>query len=129
MAQPIEFVIRTGRPDTVDALREFASHRLSLALRRFERRIRQVIVRISDLNGPRRGVDSKCSIAVDLVDGRRIFAQATTAWPFASVTRAASRVNEALRREVGRTAWHRPDVLHRADRTSAGIRHANPSGD
>lgn len=127
MAQPIEFVIRTGRPDTVDALREFASHRLSLALRRFERRIRQVIVRISDLNGPRRGVDSKCSIAVDLVDGRRIFAHATTAWPFASVTRAAGRVNEALRREIDRTAWHRPDGLRRTG-ASAEIRHENTAG-
>jgi hypothetical protein len=105
MAQPIEFVIRTGRPDTIETLREYASHRLFLALRRFENRIRHVIVRISDLNGPRRGVDSKCSIAVDLADGRRIFVNATTAWPFASVKRAASRLNEALRREIDRTAW------------------------
>ena len=107
MEQPIEFVIRAGRPDTIETLREYASHRLSLALRRFENRIRRVIVRISDLNGPRRGVDSKCSITVDLVDGRRIFVDATTAWPYASVTHAASRLNEALRREIDRTAWHR----------------------
>jgi ribosome-associated translation inhibitor RaiA len=96
MEEPIAFVIRAGRQDTTDTLREYASHRLSLALRRFESRIRRVIVRISDLNGPRRGVDSKCSITVDLVDGRRIFVDATTAWPFASVTRAAGRLNEAL---------------------------------
>ena len=107
MEQPIEFVIRAGRPDTIETLREYASHRLSLALRRFEHRIRRVIVRISDLNVPRRGVDSKCSITVDLVDGRRIFVDATTAWPSASVTRAASRLNEALRRQIDKTAWHR----------------------
>jgi hypothetical protein len=107
MEEPIEFVIRAGRPDTIETLREYAFHRLSLALRRFESRIRRVIVRISDLNGPRRGVDSKCSIAVDLIDGRRIFVNATTAWPFTSVTRAAGRLNEALRREIDRTAWHR----------------------
>src|SRR5690242_19632995 len=98
MTQPIEFMIRSGRPDTIHTLREYAGHRLSLALRRFENRIRQVTVRISDLNGPKRGVDSRCSIAVDLIDGRRIFANATTAWPFASVKRAAGRVNAALRR-------------------------------
>ncbi len=107
MEQPIEFVIRAGRPDTVETLREYASHRLSLALRRFENRIRRVLVRISDLNGPRGGVDSKCSITVDLVDGRRIFVDATTAWPYASVTRAISRLHEALRRKIDRTAWHR----------------------
>lgn len=69
MDQPIGFVIRAGQPHTIETLREYASHRLSLALRRFERRIRRVIVRISDLNGPKRGVDSNCSITVALVDG------------------------------------------------------------
>jgi ribosome hibernation promoting factor len=127
MAQPIEFLIRTGRPDTIGTLREYASHRLFLALRRFENRIRQVVVRISDLNGPRRGVDSKCSIAVDLVDGRRIFVNATTAWPFTSVKRAASRLNDALRREVDRTAWHRPESRN-TDGTPRGMHHENPSG-
>jgi hypothetical protein len=34
-----------------------------------------------------------------VVDGRRIFVNATTAWPFASVTQAARRLNEAVRRE------------------------------
>jgi ribosome-associated translation inhibitor RaiA len=111
MEQPIEFVIRSGRPDTVDTLRAYASHRLSLALRRFEQRIRRVIVRVSDLNGPRRGVDSKCSITAELIDGRQVFVNATTAWPFTSVTRAAGRLNEALRREVERTAWRRPGAL------------------
>ena len=128
MAQPIEFVIRTGRPDTIDTIREYASHRLSLALRRFDNRIRQVTVRISDLNGPRRGIDSKCSIAIDLVDGRRIFVNATTAWPFASVKRAASRVNDALRREIHRTGWHRPEVLQSTDVAATGIHHENTSG-
>lgn len=30
-------------------------------------------VRILDLNGPRRGVDSRCAMTTGLVDGRRIF--------------------------------------------------------
>ena len=128
MTHPIEFVIRTGRPDTIDTLREYAAHRLFLALRRFENRIRQVTVRISDLNGPKRGVDSRCSIAVDLVDGRRLFADATTAWPFASVKRAASRVNEALRRELHKTTRHRPEILQRTEVASTGRHHEKTSG-
>src|SRR5689334_10009996 len=113
--QPIEFVIRGGRPDTVDTLRDYASHRLAFALRRFENRIQRLIVRLSDVNGPRGGVDSKCSITVDLVDGRRIFVNATTAWPYASVTRAASRLNAALRREFDKTTWHRAGDLWRGN--------------
>ena len=110
MELPIEFVIRGGRPDTIDALREYAARRLSFALRRFERRIRHVTVRLVDLNGPRRGVDARCSITVDLAGARRIFVDATTAWPFASVTRAAHRLGKAVRRELGRSAHHRRDV-------------------
>jgi len=56
------------------------------------------------LNGPRRGVDSRCSMTVDLIDGRRIFVNATTAWPFASVTQAVHRLNRAMRRGLTHAA-------------------------
>jgi len=103
----IEFVIRAGRPDTAKALREYAARRLSFFMRRFEPHVRCITVRVHDLNGPRRGVDSRCSMTADLIDGRRIFVNATTAWPFASVTQAARRLNEAVRRELRRATSHR----------------------
>ena len=105
--QPIEFVIHGARHDNADSLREYAIRRLSFALRRFDHAIRRVTVRVVDLNGPRRGADSRCSMIADLEGGRRIFVDATTAWPFASITRAASRLGGALRREFGRTSHHR----------------------
>jgi ribosome hibernation promoting factor len=108
--EPIEFLIRAGRPDAIDGLREYAVARLSFAVRRFEQRIRRLTVRMSDLNGPRRGVDSRCSMTVDLNDGKRIFVNATTAWPFASVRQATSRLREALRREISRSTTRRGRV-------------------
>lgn len=102
MKDAMQFVIRDARPETVDVLREYAARRLSFALRSVERCVRHVTVRFVDLNGPRRGVDSRCSITVDLVGGRRVFAVATTAWPFASASRAARRVSDAVRRETRR---------------------------
>ncbi len=112
MNVPIDFFIRAGRTDTVDALREYAHRRLSFALRRFGHRIRHVTIRLMDLNGPRKGVDSRCSIAADLTNGRRLFVDATAAWPFAAITQAASRLNEACRRDVGRHTAHRcPSAL------------------
>jgi putative sigma-54 modulation protein len=107
MQEPIKFVIRAARPDTAETVREYAARRLAFALRRFEHRVRRVKVCLVDLNGPRRGVDSRCSIIVDLVDGRRVFVDATTAWPFESVTRAAGRLNALVRRECSRAASHR----------------------
>ena len=106
MHQDIEFFIPAGRTDTAVALREYATRRLSFALRRFEQRVRRITVRLVDQNGPRRGVDSRCSMTVELVGGRRILAEATTAWPFASVSRAAERLSSAVRKEAGRAASH-----------------------
>jgi putative sigma-54 modulation protein len=102
MDTSVEFLIRAGQVDTADALREYAERRLSFALRRFAHQLQHVTVRLVDVNGPRRGVDSRCSITANLVDGRRIFVAATAAWPFAAITQAAHRLNESIRRERGR---------------------------
>ena len=102
MDTSIEFLIRAGQVDTADALREYAERRLSFAIRRFAHKIQDVMVRLVDVNGPRRGIDSRCSITVNLVDGRLIFVEADAAWPFTAIRHAAHRLNEAIRREVGR---------------------------
>jgi len=101
MAVPIEFVARGSRSNPTEALRQYANHRLSFALRRFAHRVRRVTVRLVDENGPRRGVDSRCSITTELVGGRQFFVEATTAWPFAAITAAARRMAEMLRRNAG----------------------------
>ena len=98
----IEFLIRAGQVDTADALRDYSERRLSFALRRFAHKIQHVMLRLVDVNGPRRGIDSRCSITANLVDGRRIFVEADAAWPFAAITHAAHRLNGAIRREIGR---------------------------
>ena len=103
----IEFLVRGGRSDTTEALREYAIRRLSFAVRRFTHRVRHVTVRLVDENGPRRGVDSRCAISADLADGGQLFVEATAAWPFAAITLAAGRLSEALRREADRHAMHR----------------------
>jgi ribosome-associated translation inhibitor RaiA len=102
MDTSVEFLIRAGQVNTADALRDYAERRLSFALRRFAHRVQHVMVRLVDVNGPRRGIDSRCSMTAHLVDGRRIFVEASAAWPFAAITRAAHRLNESIRRERGR---------------------------
>jgi ribosome-associated translation inhibitor RaiA len=102
MDLPIEVFVRGGRIETTEALHEYAHHRLSFAVRRFRHRIRHVRVRLVDENGPRRGVDSRCSITADLVDGGQLFVEATAAWPFAALTLAAGRLSEVVRRDSGR---------------------------
>ena len=113
METQMEFLVRGSRSETTEVLREYAIRRLSFAVRRFSHRVRHVTVRLVDVNGPRRGVDMRCSVTADLIDGGQLFVEATAAWPFAALTQAAGRVGEALRRdadrrtEPSRTSRHR----------------------
>ena len=102
MDMQVEVLVRGERSDTAEALREYAHRRLSFAMRRFTHRVRRVTVRLADVNGPRRGVDSRCAITADLVDGRQLFVEDLAAWPFAAITLAAGRFSEALRRDADR---------------------------
>src|SRR5688572_31356336 len=112
METQMEFLVRGSRSETTEVLREYAIRRLSFAVRRFRHRVRHVTVRLVDVNGPRRGVDSRCTITADLVDGRPLFAEATAAWPFAAITLAAGRLGEALRRDTDRHVARR--TVHRS---------------
>lgn len=103
----IEVLTHGTRTDTTEALRDYAARRLSLALKRFSHRIERVTVRLVDENGPRRGVDSRCSISAELAEGGQLFVEAIAAWPFAAVTLASRRLAEALRRDVDRHAVRR----------------------
>jgi len=96
----IDFVIRSAGAIDPETLRVYAERRLAFALRRFEHHTRHATVRFGDVNGPKGGVDSCCTIALQLQDGRHIDVKAITAWPFASVTLAAKRLNAVIRREL-----------------------------
>jgi hypothetical protein len=99
---PIDFVRRVTTAVPTSALEDYARHRLYFALRRFQDQVRSVTLRLNDENGPRRGVDSRCVASVELDRGPRIVVEATTAWPTASITAAAHRLNEILRRRADR---------------------------
>ena len=98
MAHAIEVSMDDVDPDIAPQLRAYAERRLSFALRRFQEHVRHVRVRLTDVNGPRHGVDARCAVTAHLTDGKELFVEATTAWPFRSVTQAAGRLSEAIRR-------------------------------
>jgi ribosome-associated translation inhibitor RaiA len=98
MAHAIHITMSHVEPEIAAQLRGYAERRLASALRRFQHQIRDVRVRFVDLNGPKRGIDARCSVVAELTDGRQLFVEATTAWPFKSVAAAAASLSEALRR-------------------------------
>jgi len=98
MEHAILITMNDIEPRIAPQLREYAERRLAFSLRRFQQHIRNVRVRLVDLNGPKRGIDARCSVIAELTNGRQLFVEATTAWPFSSIREAAGRLSEALRR-------------------------------
>ena len=76
-----------------------------------ERRLRAVAgsafkdveVRLSDVNGPRGGVDKECSIRVKMHKAGVVFVRAIGEDAYATVDKAASRLKLALARRIGRS--------------------------
>jgi hypothetical protein len=74
-------------------LREWALARTGFALRRMTWRVSQVSVHLSDIDGPRHGVDKRCQVAIVSNDGPPVI--------ITSVARDwRSALNEALTRAV-----------------------------
>lgn len=87
---------------------DLARRRLEFALGRFASRVRSLRVRLTDLNGPRGGLDKKCLIAVRLDRPRRVIViEDVDADESVAISRAAERVARAVSRAVRSTSdWH-----------------------
>ncbi|MEO6811956.1 MAG: HPF/RaiA family ribosome-associated protein [Isosphaeraceae bacterium] len=85
-----------------DDLKAHIERRLHFALGRLAARIDRVTVRLTDLNGPRGGVDKQCRILVNLVPKGVVMLEGTGDDPFTLVDRAAKRVGRSVRRALER---------------------------
>nr|WP_320132140.1 HPF/RaiA family ribosome-associated protein [uncultured Holophaga sp.] len=86
------------------ALRDFIRERLAGALARRADQIRSVVVRLTDLNGPKGGVDKRCTIQVDLIGQRLQFAEATHPDTYAAIIEASRKANRGLNRQLARAS-------------------------
>lgn len=83
-------------------LRTHVEHRLRFALSRFQDRLMRVTVRLSDVNGPRGGVDKLCQFHLRLHGLPDIVVKDTEADLYVAVDRAAERAGRTLRRHLRR---------------------------
>ncbi len=87
---------------------DLAQRRLEFALGRFASRVRSLTVRLTDLNGPRGGLDKKCLIAVRLDRPRKVLiVEDVDADGDAVISRAADRAARAVSRAIEATSSHR----------------------
>ena len=91
-----------------DALREYAERRLKFALARAGDRIRRVTACLSDVNGPRGGIDKRCRIQVTLNRLAAVVIEDIEADLYLAIDRAADRTGRSVARRVARSREHLP---------------------
>jgi putative sigma-54 modulation protein len=82
------------------ALTEHAERRLRFALKHAADRVQQVTVRLADVNGPRGGVDKKCSVHIVMNGIPDIVTEDTEHDMYIAINRAVDRVGRTVLRRM-----------------------------
>jgi ribosomal subunit interface protein len=116
----MQFEIR-GRDITISQVqRDHIERRLGFALGRFAGRIRQVHVTVSDLNGPRGGIDKCCKLAISLDRPSTIVVASHCSDLYAGidcvVDKAATYICRKLKRSHGRNPLRAVEIVEGGSR-------------
>ena len=101
-----------------DVLRQHVATRLAYALNHGRDVVTRIVVRLSDVNGPRGGKDKCCAIEVRLKGAPALIVEDTQADLHVAIDRAAERIGRTLDRQLAR---------RRAFLTVSATRHQAPS--
>lgn len=92
--------IRNQGAQADDQTRHHLERQLLFALGRFQSRIRSVMVRLNDANGPKGGVDQECRIAIDAGHRSPIIVSERDSDVRAAIARASDRAARAVARHM-----------------------------
>ncbi len=99
--------------ELTEGMRAHLLHRLHIALLRFKGRIGRVTVRLSDLNGPRGGLDKVCHLRLRLHGMPDVLIEDTEEDLYIAMSRAADRAGRTLVRRLQRGADFDADYIRR----------------
>ena len=85
-----------------DALKNHVRKRVKYALNVGADQIQRIQVRLSDINGPRGGVDKRCQIQVSLTGHTDIIIEDTHSDLYAAICQATGRLSKTLSRRLSR---------------------------
>jgi ribosome-associated translation inhibitor RaiA len=102
MAMVTKMTVRAVGVDLTVRLKHYLERRLLFALGRFERRVTGVSVWISDENGPRGGIDKRCTIAARLKGAGEVRVEEVGAELSFAIDCAAGRLHRAVSRRIER---------------------------
>ncbi len=102
----MKWVLRDAGTRRPKDLPEHIERRLRFALARFGERIERVVVFLTDLNGPKGGVDKACRILVKVRGCSVAMALAVDSQWKAAVDRATTRIGQKVSRDLDRIRQH-----------------------
>jgi hypothetical protein len=85
-----------------EELQDWVEMRMRFAFSRFHARIREIVVTLDDLNGPKGGVDKRCRVVVRMAPRGRVAIEEIGADFETAVARAAERGGRTVGRELER---------------------------
>jgi putative sigma-54 modulation protein len=85
-----------------EGLREHVARRLAYALNHGSDSVSRIVVRLSDVNGPRGGVDKRCGIEIRLKGASAVAIEDTEADLYVAIDRASERAGRTLDRRLAR---------------------------
>lgn len=94
--------IQTRNFSLTDALRSHAERRLRLVLTCCDDRVQRVVMRLSDINGPRGGADKRCHLQVVLAGLPDVVVEDIEADLYVAIDRATDRAGRTVARMIDR---------------------------
>lgn len=98
----MQFEIRGRDVYITETLRGHIERRLGFALGRFARRIKRVLVRVEDLNGPRGGIDKGCRVAILLAPSATVVMEDRDSDVYVAIDRVADKAGRYIGRRLKR---------------------------
>jgi len=94
--------IQARKFSLTNALRSHAERRLRFALTCYEEHIQRVVMRLSDINGPRGGEDKRCHLQVVLAGLPDVVIEDIEADLYVAIDRATDRAGRTVARKIDR---------------------------
>ena len=111
----MELDIRGIHIPLTDGLKTHIEDKFNHALGRFDRRIKDVTIRLEELNGPKGGVDKFCKVHAHIVPTEHLIIEEKDVDLYVAIDRAASRLKQVMSRKADKL----PKSHHRETRTAA----------
>lgn len=112
--------IQTRGFDLTEALRNYCERRMRFALGSASDRVRSVLVRLTDENGPKGGIDKRCSIRVALHKAPVVVIVQDESDVYVAIDHATDRIARTMSRRLERT-WTARRAPARLQRDSSDI--------